>query len=299
MNDPSLGALPAVHPPASASFAEHYLTSDYAAFEQEHRQGGTFGLTMMNVVQGAGEYVDPPLPEFIFISSTRPSAPFEMDHGDGLREHPAYPPTVHLQPPNQECWFCIPDLHLRIATVPDRKLIELLDQEGLPSSAIDAFVAAFWSTPSVACLIDRMWHAAASPSAATNLVLDGAFLQLVGVLLAACGDERGLAPIAAIGDARLARAIDYIETHLPEPLTVGEIASVAAMSPSHFARSFSSATGEAVWAYVMRRRTERAREMLAHTNLSQAIVAHRCGFSDAGHLRRALRRNAVRGRSLR
>ena len=94
------------------------------------------------------------------------------------------------------------------------------------------------------------------------------------------------------GDRRLARAVDYIETHLPEPMTVGEIASVGAMSPSHFARSFKSATGEPVWAYVVRRRTERAREMLTRTDLSQAIVAHRCGFSDAGHLRRMLRRQS-------
>ena len=91
-------------------------------------------------------------------------------------------------------------------------------------------------------------------------------------------------------DRRVRRALDYIEAYLPDQLSIATIASVAAMSPSHFARSFKSATGEAVWAYVMRRRTERAREMLARTDLPQAIVAHRCGFSDAGHLRRALRR---------
>ena len=91
-------------------------------------------------------------------------------------------------------------------------------------------------------------------------------------------------------DRRIRRAIDHIEANIAKTLSVAEIASVAAMSPSHFARSFKSATGEAVWAFVVRRRTERAREMLSRTDLPQAIVARRCGFADAPHMRRALRR---------
>ena len=101
----------------------------------------------------------------------------------------------------------------------------------------------------------------------------------------------GMRPPSTRGyDRRIRRAIDHIEANIARTLSVAEIAAVAAMSPSHFARSFKSATGEAVWAFVVRRRTERAREMLARTDLPQAIVAHRCGFSDAGHLRRMLRR---------
>ena len=101
----------------------------------------------------------------------------------------------------------------------------------------------------------------------------------------------GMRPPSTRGyDRRIRRAIDHIEANIARTLSVAEIAAVAAMSPSHFARSFKSATGEAVWAFVVRRRTERAREMLARTELPQAVVAHRCGFSDASHLRRALRR---------
>ena len=91
-------------------------------------------------------------------------------------------------------------------------------------------------------------------------------------------------------DRRIGRAIDYLEAHLGEALSVAELASVATMSASHFARSFRSATGEAVWAYVQRRRAERACEMVSRTSLPLSRIAEACGFADAGHLGRACRR---------
>ena len=276
---------------APTSFAEHYRTSDYAAFDQEHRRGGTFELALMDVEQGAGEFTDPPVPEFLFVSGRNDAGRGEYDFGDGWQAQDWRKGWVDVQPADTECRFQLPSLELRMAALPKVSLDTLLlDTTGAGPEVLAGVTGAFRQLPAAARLIDQMWHAAAAPGPATNLVLDGAFLQLVGTLLAACGDERALVPVAAIGDARLSRAIDYIETHLAEPLTVGEIASVVAMSPSHFARSFKSAIGEAVWAFVVRRRTERAGEMLLRTDLPQAVVAHRCGFSDAGHLRRALRR---------
>ena len=93
-----------------------------------------------------------------------------------------------------------------------------------------------------------------------------------------------------MGDPRMARTIDYIEAHLGEALNVGEIAAVAAMSPSHFARAFRATTGEPVWAFVQRRRCERARALLATTRLPIAEVAFQTGFAGQAHLTTSLRR---------
>ena len=109
-------------------------------------------------------------------------------------------------------------------------------------------------------------------------------MQLVGLLLDAAGDDRMLAPLPAIGDARLTRVIDYIETHYGAPLAVADLAAIAAMSPSHFAKSFKATTGEPVWSYVQRRRCERAREQLMSSRESIAQIAYACGFANQGHL---------------
>ena len=275
---------------ASAHFAEHYQTAQYAAFDQEHRRGGTFGLVISDVAQGAGEFIDPALPEVAIVAGRNDAGRGEYNFGDGWRTHDWRKGWVDIVPANTECSYRLPPVDIRFVQIRANVFDAWMNDLSLPRDALSNVSGRMRHIPYAARLIDQMWHAAASDDRAANLVLDGSFLQLLGVLLSECDDRRALAPVPAIGDARLARAIDYVETHLSEPLTVGEIASVAAMSPSHFARSFRAATGEAVWAFVVRRRTERAREMLARTDLPQAVVAHRCGFSDAGHLRRALRR---------
>ena len=114
-------------------------------------------------------------------------------------------------------------------------------------------------------------------------------LYTEGMALAALGATMSRitgtdAPPVCGDDMRLTRVIDYIETHYGEPLAVAELAAIAAMSPSHFAKCFKATTGEPVWSYVQRRRCERAREQLMATRESIAQIAYACGFANQGHL---------------
>ncbi len=54
------------------------------------------------------------------------------------------------------------------------------------------------------------------------------------------------------------RMQDYIERHLYEPVTLGQLASAAGYSPYHSARLFQSYTGKAPFAYLRARRLSRA-----------------------------------------
>src|ERR1700745_2119999 len=58
------------------------------------------------------------------------------------------------------------------------------------------------------------------------------------------------------------RALWYIESHLPEPLTLDEIARVGGVSRFHMVRAFAVATGLPVMRYARARRlTEAARSL--------------------------------------
>ena len=104
-------------------------------------------------------------------------------------------------------------------------------------------------------------------------------------------------------ERRVGRAMEYARAHLGESLSVAELAEVACMSPSWFARAFRAAVGVAVYAWVREARLERARELLTGTGLGVAEVAARTGFADQSHLTRAFRRRygttpaRVRGRA--
>ncbi len=88
----------------------------------------------------------------------------------------------------------------------------------------------------------------------------------------------------------LGRATDYINDNLSQKLTLEEIAGAACMSPYHFARSFKAATGLSPHQYVIQRRVERAKTLLADSDLTIAEVAQAVGFANQSHLAFHVRR---------
>ncbi|TGQ52328.1 AraC family transcriptional regulator [Mesorhizobium sp. M1C.F.Ca.ET.193.01.1.1] len=108
--------------------------------------------------------------------------------------------------------------------------------------------------------------------------------QLVGLTKPAANAASGLSA------AQLRRLYDFVEAHIDRPLTIGVLARVAGASSSHLRNAFKKATGSTVHRFVVRRRVERARLMLAQGRLSAAEVALAAGFSHQSHMARWMRR---------
>jgi AraC-like DNA-binding protein len=82
---------------------------------------------------------------------------------------------------------------------------------------------------------------------------------------------------------RLRRAIEFIETHLDYPVALADIAGAVGLSRMHFAAQFRVATGLRPHEYLLRRRVEKAQNMLTTTNVSIAELALAVGFSSQAH----------------
>jgi len=81
-----------------------------------------------------------------------------------------------------------------------------------------------------------------------------------------------------------------IEAHLGDDVRVAELAAIAGTSPQHFARAFKRKLGEAPYAYVRRRRLDRARDAVRASDEPLHVIAARLGFADQAHLTRWFRR---------
>lgn len=79
-------------------------------------------------------------------------------------------------------------------------------------------------------------------------------------------------------EARLLRVLLYIQRGLDRPMSLGELAEVAAFSPFHFARIFRAMTGETVGEHVRRLKLERAAGQLRRTRRSVTEIALDAGF---------------------
>ncbi|HEY0204154.1 MAG TPA: AraC family transcriptional regulator [Acetobacteraceae bacterium] len=94
----------------------------------------------------------------------------------------------------------------------------------------------------------------------------------------------------ALPHPKLRRVLDYIDAHLARELTLAELAGVACLSPSHFSRAFKQAVGAGPHRYTVRRRVERAKDLLRGADDTLAGIAAATGFADQSHFTAAFRR---------
>jgi AraC family transcriptional regulator len=92
------------------------------------------------------------------------------------------------------------------------------------------------------------------------------------------------------GCGRLGQVIEYIHANLAGELSIVELARIAQTSAFHFARGFKLSTGVTPHQYVLERRIETARRLLADGHLSIADVSYTCGFATQAHLTTVFRR---------
>ncbi len=95
---------------------------------------------------------------------------------------------------------------------------------------------------------------------------------------------------SALARWRLKRAIDYFEAEIGKPVSLAAVASSAGLSRMHFAAQFRAATGLKPHEYLLRRRIERAQEMLAETGMSLVDIALSVGFQTQSHFTSVFKR---------
>ncbi|MET0387313.1 MAG: AraC family transcriptional regulator [Polyangiales bacterium] len=88
--------------------------------------------------------------------------------------------------------------------------------------------------------------------------------------------------------ARLERLDEYLRAHITAPITLRELARVAALSPYHLQRAFKRSTGLSPGEYAMALRMEHAHRTLAQ-NATTRTAAQATGFQDLSHFRRIYR----------
>jgi AraC-like DNA-binding protein len=89
-------------------------------------------------------------------------------------------------------------------------------------------------------------------------------------------------PIPAMSLVRICRARDLIRDCYTEPVTLGDCALEAGLSPWHFLRSFRAVFGETPKEFHTRLRLERAKHLLTVTDRSVTEVCYDVGFSSLG-----------------
>lgn len=101
-------------------------------------------------------------------------------------------------------------------------------------------------------------------------------------------DEIELSRVGIV-DRRLRRAIEFMHDNCGRELNLAEIASAAFLSEFHFARLFKKITGATPHAYLASLRIEKARRLLAETDLPITEVGAQVGYTSQSHFTKIFR----------
>ncbi len=110
------------------------------------------------------------------------------------------------------------------------------------------------------------------------------------VLRLMAGHDAVDVPVPKPDPEAIRRVRDYLEAHLTGNPSLADLAEVAGLSPHHLARTFTRVTGQPPHRYLLIRRLERAKLLLARSPRTIAEIAFDLGFSSQGHFHRAFRK---------
>ena len=92
---------------------------------------------------------------------------------------------------------------------------------------------------------------------------------------------------------RLAKAIEYINHHYCENLTLSQIAEQCSITPNYFSSLFKDCLNTKLWDYITAKRIEKAKRMLDKNEHSMNIldIAIQCGYSNTANFNRAFKQH--------
>jgi AraC family transcriptional regulator len=278
--------------PGFESLAQVYASGRYAGFVRSFRRhAGAHEVAVVRFAQPAGEFPDPPTPDYTLAVNESGSGEMTFDIGAGRQSLRFRRGDLVLKPPGVATRFANTGPHQKsFVSLPAALVARIAERD---TGALAPLHAGAFRSAAAARLLGLLWDDTAAGSPEGPLFAESVAGALVATLFALAD------PSARAGDTdlaltaqRLRRVTDWVEAHLQEAFGVSDMAGVVGLSPSHFSRAFRRATGTTPHLFVTLRRVERAREMLTATELPLSEVALLAGFADQSHLTAVFRRHA-------
>ncbi|HEY5070643.1 MAG TPA: AraC family transcriptional regulator [Caulobacteraceae bacterium] len=163
----------------------------------------------------------------------------------------------------------------------DRVVVEVFDREPLRVAFLEEVGR---SDALVEGLLNMMMLELSAPVGPSGFYLETLFHA---ALVRLVGEHSTLSTVHvraphSLAPFRLRRVLDYIGDNLSGDISLAALSEVSGLSRYHFSRAFQRMTGLSPYAFVISRRIERAKRLMADHELPIAGIAKRCGFNSHG-----------------
>jgi AraC family transcriptional regulator len=262
---------------ALGSYSDHYTQGAFAPYVRQHVLLGEAPIALIDVVQPAGDFSDPPTSDLVLIQDNSPGARVHFDIGGGRTRHRQRRGLIHAIAPGIAASVVVDDPHaIRIICVPAtvvRTWMAELRPHGSPFD-FGRLHGGGAQSSLTDLLVDRLWGC--PPADSTRLLAD----SLMIALLAELGSLDRQVEVSKGGLApwQVKRVTEHLEANLAGDVSLAELAALVRLSSFHFCRAFRQSTGLPPQAWQRRLRCERAQELLLATDLSIGEIAVAVGY---------------------
>ncbi len=139
------------------------------------------------------------------------------------------------------------------------------------------------TSPELLSLLKKFMMEAENVKPGRDAVLQGLSLEICHNII------RGIFRFSPDNDCvssriEIDRVIEYLHSNLARKMSVEDMAAIARMAPSYFARIFKKETGKTPIDYLSRIRMERVKKLLLAGDKSITEIAMECGFGSSSYL---------------
>jgi len=189
----------------------------------------------------------------------------------------------------QERWSTREESHYQAVALPVQACSELLQRE-VPWAETGRRPFRF-SDAKVSWWLDEMVAHCAAGEPHGGLYTESVGLALLSYLTTRTAQLASPERVpAGLSEPAVRKIREHVDGHLASELSLSELSALSGYSAGHLNRVFKEAVGMPLHRFVIERRLEHARRMLAADHASLAEVALACGFANQAHFSTAFKR---------
>lgn len=265
-----------------SSYQEWYASGPLANFVRTSGLvGGT--ISVIEASQPAGDMSDPPVDELVLMRTMSVDIPFAFDFGAGRFSGTERHGDYHLVAPDTASDIQVYAPHAtQLFSLPAETCRALLANEPFAELDFGALHRQLFRSSLLGVLCDRLVDAVRRPEPPSRLFVQSAAMAILAELAALSG-QRAQRRAHDVHDWRVRRAIEQLDARIGDDINLIELAHSVDLSPSHLTALFRAATGLPPHAWLVRRKIERACELMENPRASLTEIAYALGFSSSQH----------------
>jgi AraC-like DNA-binding protein len=137
--------------------------------------------------------------------------------------------------------------------------------------------------PDLVPLLNRFMIEADNSVPGSDAVLHGLGLAIAHAIIRTALSVKA-AEDRISGRVEIGRVIEYLHAQMHTKMTIGKMAGIACMSPSHFSHVFKAETGKTPLDYLNEVRMRQVKKLLAAGDRTVTEIALQCGFGSSAYL---------------